>query len=506
LELPWAVRLVSLLIQVGLLAAILVWLVLLPFLKQPDDDELALRVERAKPEFGHRLIAAVQLARPGGLEPGASRPLAEATVRQAEAMSEPMDFRDVVSVTRVRRLGGLAAAVFVLGMIALLVDAPVSFQLLRRAFLSTAAVPRKTRVVIEDGDKVIGRGDDVRLEAVAQGVLPTRGKLELQLPGRRTQQFEMEPTAQERRRFVRILENVQESFDYVVYLNDGRSDAHTVQVRPRPLVRGLEAKQEFPPYTKLPAAARPLADLSLLAGSRLQLTITASQPIQTAALRFVGSNAPSNLSLEVGATDATRLQGEFVVPRSGLTGFAVQLVDTQGMTSREEVVYRIRILPDQSPEVRLTYPDRKEELVTRGARLLVGMEAIDDFAIVALRLNYRTEQEATAQVRRVELDLAGEHPARVERRFTWDLGTVTPGFAEGTVIEYWIEAEDNNDVTGPGVGQSAHQVARVVSESEKRADLLNRAGDIFSGIADATEEQEELNRRLGEIILEKTGP
>jgi hypothetical protein len=49
-------------------------------------------------------------------------------------------------------------------------------------------------------------------------------------------------------------------------------------------------------------------------------------------------------------------------------------------------------------------------------------------------------------------------------------------------------------------------VARIVSESEKRADLLNRAGDIFSSIADATEDQEDLNRRLGEIILEKTGP
>ena len=29
----------------------------------------------------------------------------------------------------------------------------------------------------------------------------------------------------------------------------------------------------------------------------------------------------------------------------------------------------------------------------------------------------------------------------------------------GGVIEYWLEAEDNNDHTGPGVGSTEHQLA-----------------------------------------------
>jgi hypothetical protein len=72
--------------------------------------------------------------------------------------------------------------------------------------------------------------------------------------------------------------------------------------------------------------------------------------------------------------------------------------------------------------------------------------------------------------------------------------------AEGHLIEYWIEAADNNHVTGPGVGQSEHQWAKVVSESEKRADLLNRASDYLGSINDLTADQEKLNQSLGQLI------
>ena len=51
-------------------------------------------------------------------------------------------------------------------------------------------------------------------------------------------------------------------------------------------------------------------------------------------------------------------------------------------------------------------------------------------------------------------------------------------------MEFWLEMEDNNDVTGPGVGTTEHQLVRVVSKDEKRADLLNMAGDYLGTIGD----------------------
>jgi hypothetical protein len=73
------------------------------------------------------------------------------------------------------------------------------------------------------------------------------------------------------------------------------------------------------------------------------------------------------------------------------------------------------------------------------------------------------------------------------------------------MIEYWLEVEDNNNATGPGIGSSDHQLARVVSDAEKRADLLNRAGDYLGSISDVAGDQEKLNKSLGNIIKAKAG-
>ena len=105
----------------------------------------------------------------------------------------------------------------------------------------------------------------------------------------------------------------------------------------------------------------------------------------------------------------------------------------------------------------------------------------------------------------MELDLEGQAPQRVRRRHEWRIGAFAPPLAEGSSIEYWIEIEDNNNATGPGIGSSDHQLAKVVSESEKRADLLNRAGDYLGSINDVASDQEKLNKNLGVIIREKSG-
>jgi hypothetical protein len=205
------------------------------------------------------------------------------------------------------------------------------------------------------------------------------------------------------------------------------------------------------------------------------------------------------------------------IPAKGLTGFSIQMLDTDGMESRDAAIYRIDLVPDKAPIVRITYPDRKEELITRQATMIVGIDAMDDFQISKVRLRYKIVPVALdvtgtdvqllepPQVieKSVELDLEGKSPQRLRRRHEWKIGDFRPLLPEGTSIEYWIEAEDNNNVTGPGAGVTEHQLAKVVSESDKRADLLNRAGDYLGSINDVAMDQEKLNRNLGTLIREK---
>jgi len=193
------------------------------------------------------------------------------------------------------------------------------------------------------------------------------------------------------------------------------------------------------------------------------------------------------------------------VPPKGINGFSIQMLDTESMESRDSAVYRIDIIPDRPPTVKITYPERKEELVTRQATMIIGIDALDDFAIAKARLRYKVDTVDTGTEKVIELDLEGDNPQRLRRRHEWKLGDFRPTLSEGSTIEYWIEVEDNNDATGPGMTATEHQLAKVVSEAEKRADLLNRAGDTLGSISDVAADQEKLNRNLGAIIREKTG-
>ena len=519
LNLPYGLRLLSLIVQLAVFTFILLKMVVHPLLRQPDDDDLALMVERARPEFRGRLIAAIQLSRSPDVAPGTSAAMVDALVEETEAHAQPVDFQKIVPLDRLRRFGMLALVVLVMGLSGFIYGRAVTVELLKRVFLSNVPVPRKTRVVVIDGNKIVGRGDSVRLEAFAQGIIPGTGQVEVRYPSRRTQSYPLEQNRDNKIHFGRTIENVQESFTYTIFLNDGHSDTFTVTTVPRPTVATMECEQVFPAYTGLPPAKRPLGDLALLAGSTLKLNITATKDLQSAAIRLSGVDAEIPLQLD----PPRKLAGEFVVPPKGLNGFSIFMLDAENMESRDNAVYRVDVIPDKAPAVKITYPERKEELITRHATMIIGIDALDDFAISKLRLRYKIASDpaqlssstppAAAQFvgavsryieDKIELDLEEANPQRVRRRLEWKIGDFRPTLSEGTAIEYWIEAEDNNNATGPGIASSEHQLAKVVSEAEKRADLLNRAGDTLGSITDVTTDQEKLNRNLGTIIREKT--
>jgi hypothetical protein len=301
---------------------------------------------------------------------------------------------------------------------------------------------------------------------------------------------------QDRARFVRNLENVLESFTYWVQLNDGTSESYRVTVEPQPVLSALKCVQVYPAYTGLAPQPRALGDLALLAGSTLQLDGIASKPLQRAAARLVGPGHERPLAVD--PQNPRLVRGEFTIPTGGLTGFAVPLLDQRGLRSRDEVVYRIDIVPDRAPTLSLTYPIRKEELVTAAGILLVAFEASDDFGIQAVALHYKAGE--SGQVQTIELDLEGRTPKTIRRRYEWRFATLQPPPVEGTTVEYWVEARDNNNVTGPGVTVTDHYFVKVVSEAEKRADLFSRFDENLSLLGNIAENQEKLNAALGDLI------
>jgi hypothetical protein len=254
----------------------------------------------------------------------------------------------------------------------------------------------------------------VRLEAFVQGIVPAQGRVELKYRSRRAQEFPLEQNRDNRGNFGRTLENVQDSFEYRFSLGDGVSDRFIITAIPRPTVLIIECEQEYPAYTGLKTAKRALGDLTLLAGSVLRLKATATKDLQTASLKLVG--VEQEAALTISTNSAREFSGQFTVPAKGLTGFQIQMLDTENMESRDSATYRVDVLPDKAPTVRITYPDRKEELITRQATMLIGFEAADDFEIAKVRLKYKVSSIDNGAEKVMELDLEGQRPQRLKRR------------------------------------------------------------------------------------------
>ena len=493
LELSRPARAVLLLLDITALALLYFRNVVRPMTQQPDDEDIALWIEQQAPELRSRFISTVQLQQRQG---DAQAPdLVRALVAETEKIAAPVDFAVAVPTAPMWRMCGVALIACLAGMLAFAAAKPGSAIFLQRVFLSSLPVPRQTQVFCLTGNKTIARGDSLELEARATGVIPHTGRAWLKRASGESQTVTLIPDTNTH--FRETLDNVQDSFTYVIQLNDGVSKPYRIDVQPRPVIASLSCEQQFPEYTHQSAITRRPNDLNLLAGSHLVLKAIATKPIQSATVWLEGLN--EQVAMTVDPQTRTNLSATIPIPTNALTGFLIRLSDSAGLRSKDETTYRVDIVLDTPPEVRMTFPRRREELVTTNADMLIGFEASDDFGIQQVRLHKKIGESETA----TDLDLQEQQPRALKRRYEWQLAELNPHPREGAVIEYWLEVRDANTVTGPGVSFSEHFFARVVSEPEKRADLLSRFDQTLQVIGAVSKDQENLNKSLGELIQEK---
>ena len=464
------------------------------WLAKPSDEAVALRIEKAIPDFRSRLIASIQLSRES------DDALVRALVRETTQFSASAPFRKVVDTTRFVRWAKIGGALLLAGIVTASVVGKPAFALLQRAVLVEVPVPRRTSIVNNTGSRIIALGDDIRIEATAGGVIPKIGKLRMNTASGKQLEFALDPTLASPRAFLRTLQSVQETFEYTLELGDNRTQPARIEVRPRPSIVKVDATQFWPEYTDVPPRVRPMSDLKILAGSKLGLRLKSSSTLRSATVRFLAADKKSTTrEVAMKATSPTEWEVAAEVPAKDTAGITFHLVDTAGVSSKSGTVYRLEVVPDEAPTVRILWPVRREELVTRGAMLLVSFEAKDDYGVSKVLLHYGVNWNDGAPHKTVELELDGATAKSVTRRFEWQLERLA--MSEGDIVEYWLEAIDGNTATGPGIGLlSEHYQARVVSDEDKRADLASRLDDTIRGLDEVKAGQEQLSKRLGEMI------
>ncbi|MDQ3623417.1 MAG: hypothetical protein M3463_13155, partial [Verrucomicrobiota bacterium] len=325
-ELPWVARLAFFVAGMGTAGALAWRFGLQPFQRPLEDDAVALMVERALPQFRSRFIASVQLARSD--ESQASPALVKALIRQTTTLSAYMDFKTVIATGALARWLKIAAAAFIGAAALWMLGGNNSLPLLTRALLWNNPVPRKTLISDVTGSRAMAVGEDIIIAARAGGIVPPLGKLQVKAASGKLLEYHLEADPASRGRFARLLQNVPESFDYWIELDDAKTRTFRVTVKPRPVVTSVECQQIYPAYTKLPAQRRSVSDLRILAGSRLALQARVSRPVKTAVARILGPDReqPATESrMSVDGADAALFRGEIDVPAKDATGLTLHL-------------------------------------------------------------------------------------------------------------------------------------------------------------------------------------
>ncbi|MBC8324238.1 MAG: hypothetical protein H8E27_01235 [Verrucomicrobia subdivision 3 bacterium] len=475
-----------------------------PLLNQADDETVALEVEHARPEFRSRLIASTQLTG-DALPAGTSKGFVAALVKQTETMARSINFNSIVPNDAFALAAVMALLLGSLGGLAFNRYQPDTGVLLRRAFLSNEAVPRFTHIqsVRVNPKAIIARGDDVELIVTLNAISrvnPESADIYIQYDNsdRSVKYTAVREPAAHPAEYRLKLENVRESFRVDVRAHDARAK-ESVTVVPRPAVQAIQFRQHYPSYTGLPSQDRRRGDLVLLAGGKLQIKVVANKPVTGGHVTVFRSSGESG-EFPLGKTGSDH-ELRLTVPMRELdiTSFSVKLVDQHGFDSRDEAVYRVAMMPDEPPVVRVLQPVGKEEKVTQRARLPIMISVKDDYGVAQLALKYT---DSTGRVRSIPLQPEKKLGRQARVAYDWQIVDLKP--RSGEQMEYWIEA---TDACAPraGVSQSRRLLASVVTDDEKRQDLQNRATDSITGVNQTAEDQEKLNRELGEIIRARAG-
>ncbi|MDZ7261411.1 MAG: hypothetical protein ONB05_04825, partial [candidate division KSB1 bacterium] len=493
--------LILLLIALG----IVVWYVLRPFYSlffkpdTPDDDSLALRVGEKYPHIKDKLVNALQVFRKHTHNPeGYSLELVDASLLEIAEEVKELDFHTVVDYRPLKKMGQWAGIIFAGCLIfwvafwSPLSDA--SYRLLH-PFTEFKVAPQFTLKVLPGNIEVL-KGETVKIQALVEGKQPVD---ELILTLKRVdngveQHKILQPESPGR--FQYLIENIKDSTEYFVRAQSVVSSKYLISVIELPMVRNLRLKLTYPAYSRLETRFldENVGDVTALKGTQVQVTIKANKGLEKAELVFDGKTITE---MKVSGLEA---KGNFTLRKDG--SYHIRLTDGQGNTNQDPIEYRLAVIEDQYPTVRIPVPGMDMDM-GEDMRLFLVIEAEDDFGFSSARLGYRIIREgvhAEKDSHYINFQLPPAQNEKIGFNYDWDLSELN--LMPEDVVNYFAEVFDNDLVSGPKNTRSLTYRVRFPSLQEIYAEVEKEHQETFQSLEGMYEQSKQLKEKLDQIVQE----
>jgi hypothetical protein len=272
-----------------------------------------------------------------------------------------------------------------------------------------------------------------------------------------------------------------------------------------PLVGDLSATLTFPAYSKRRTVELPSSsgDVRGLPGTVVKLQARVLVPAARVELVITpdGSTDARRLNAKL---DGDQLTAELTIDHSAQ--YRIEVTSPDGERRIEATPRAIEAEPDSAPTVQLVAPaDPLDVSNLRRVELAYVIE--DDFAIASAELVWEGGHDRGRKA--IVLPDAGG--GRVQGKLMWDIAEIS--VPSGGEVRYWLEAKDNDSVSGPNVGKSRELHLRVVSPRERHEETLDRQqqvaerllanlGSRLVGFGDDINAREEQSRLLQTAVSE----
>ena len=303
------------------------------------------------------------------------------------------------------------------------------------------------------------------------------------------------------------LKNVNRPLQYYINVKEVASAQYQVTISDEPVVTQFQYRLSYPVYTQLQPQTLPAnaGDIQALFGTELVFIGESNKPLKGASLVFEDSD---DVALEITTRHLTEpqeklekprtMRGSFVAQQSG--NYHIHITDVEGFTNRDPINYTLTVRKDAPPDVNIVSPER--DTVLDNAMLVeLKVEATDDYGIQELQLLYHVEAEGAEEMN-VPLKRWGVGNAPVRRStavsYTWDVDPI--GIFPGETIAYYVQALDNDNVSGPNIGKSPTYTLRFPSLSELYDSVATEQETEQQGIEELVDEQADATGLIDNLL------
>ena len=203
---------------------------------------------------------------------------------------------------------------------------------------------------------------------------------------------------------------------------------------------GLELN--YPSYTRLTSKVIKPSDGSVTSVPGTEVTIEGktNENFHEATLVV---NTKDSILME--SKDPLSLKGGFMVRERGFYQF--QLKDQSGTQVLLPQKYPIELEQDQTPRI-ILLPANPKPVYYDSDKIQIFYEGSDDFGIQNIELVAQINDNSI----RKKIKNFKENEKEAQGRFTWNLALES--LKPGQEVQYYLEINDNNNITGPNKGQS----------------------------------------------------